>query len=88
MFRRLKEMVYGNRIVLFAPLYIGNKCINNCSYCGFRASNKDAIRNTLEDHELIKIIIQNPKLLKRPIVEGQYKAVIGDPVENIVPLLK
>ena len=41
-----------------------------------------------EDHELIKIIIQNPKLLKRPIVEGQYKAVIGDPVENIVPFLK
>ena len=37
--RRLKEMVYGNRIVLFAPLYIGNKCTNNCSYCGFRSNN-------------------------------------------------
>ena len=43
---------------------------------------------SFEDHELIKIIIQNPKLLKRPIVEGIYKAVVGDPVENIVPLLK
>jgi len=52
--RRLKEMVYGNRIVLFAPLYIGNKCTNNCSYCGFRASNKEAIRSTLEDQELIQ----------------------------------
>ena len=52
--RRLKEMVYGNRIVLFAPLYIGNKCTNNCSYCGFRSTNKDAIRSTLEDQELIK----------------------------------
>ncbi|MEI8045938.1 MAG: [FeFe] hydrogenase H-cluster radical SAM maturase HydG [Bacteroidota bacterium] len=51
--RRLKEMVYGNRIVLFAPLYIGNKCTNNCSYCGFRSSNKDAIRSTLDDQELI-----------------------------------
>ncbi|MDD4149794.1 MAG: [FeFe] hydrogenase H-cluster radical SAM maturase HydG, partial [Bacteroidales bacterium] len=40
--RELKEKVYGNRIVLFAPLYIGNKCKNNCLYCGFRASNKDA----------------------------------------------
>jgi len=51
--RKLKEKVYGNRIVLFAPLYIGNKCSNNCSYCGFKASNTDAIRKTLSDQELI-----------------------------------
>lgn len=50
----LKEKVYGNRIVLFAPLYIGNKCTNNCTYCGFRAGNKDAIRHTLSDEEIIK----------------------------------
>lgn len=52
--RQLKEKVYGNRIVLFAPLYIGNKCSNNCSYCGFRASNKDAVRHTLTDEEIIR----------------------------------
>lgn len=52
--RQLKEKVYGNRIVLFAPLYIGNKCSNNCSYCGFKSSNTDAIRKTLEDQELIR----------------------------------
>jgi len=40
-----------------------------------------------EDHEWIKIIIQNPKLLQRPIVEKEYKAVIGDLVENIDSLL-
>jgi len=51
--KTLKEKVYGNRIVLFAPLYVGNKCSNNCTYCGFRASNKDAIRKTLSDDELI-----------------------------------
>src|SRR5690554_1186852 len=34
----LKKAIYGNRIVFFAPLYIGNKCINNCLYCGFRSS--------------------------------------------------
>ncbi|MEJ5267771.1 MAG: [FeFe] hydrogenase H-cluster radical SAM maturase HydG [Bacteroidales bacterium] len=54
--RQLKEKVYGNRIVLFAPLYIGNKCKNNCLYCGFRSSNKAAIRNTLTDEEIIKEI--------------------------------
>jgi 2-iminoacetate synthase len=51
--RELKEKVYGNRIVLFAPLYIGNKCTNNCTYCGFRTSNKDAVRMTLSDDEII-----------------------------------
>ncbi len=51
--KRLKEKIYGNRIVLFAPLYVGNKCKNNCLYCGFRASNKDAERKTLNDQEII-----------------------------------
>ncbi|HKI90525.1 MAG TPA: [FeFe] hydrogenase H-cluster radical SAM maturase HydG [Draconibacterium sp.] len=49
---RLKEKVYGNRIVLFAPLYIGNKCINNCMYCGFRTDNKSAVRKTLSPEEI------------------------------------
>jgi 2-iminoacetate synthase len=52
--RELKKKIYGNRIVLFAPLYVGNKCRNNCQYCGFRSSNKDAIRKTLSDEELIQ----------------------------------
>ncbi|NJK85530.1 MAG: [FeFe] hydrogenase H-cluster radical SAM maturase HydG [Bacteroidales bacterium] len=51
--QKLKELVYGNRIVLFAPLYVGNKCINNCQYCGFRASNKSAHRQTLSQQQLI-----------------------------------
>ncbi len=51
--RELKQKVYGNRIVLFAPLYVGNRCVNNCKYCGFRASNLEAIRKTLTDSEII-----------------------------------
>ena len=50
--RELKRRVYGNRIVLFAPLYIGNDCINDCRYCAFRRSNKEAIRRTLSKEEL------------------------------------
>lgn len=52
--RKLKETIYGNRIVLFTPLYVGNKCMNNCEYCGFKASNKKAIRKTLSEKELVK----------------------------------
>ncbi|MFO7820944.1 MAG: [FeFe] hydrogenase H-cluster radical SAM maturase HydG [Lentisphaeria bacterium] len=50
--RTLKRTVYGNRIVLFAPLYIGNECINDCLYCAFRRSNKDAIRRTLSADDI------------------------------------
>jgi 2-iminoacetate synthase len=51
--RDLKERVYGKRIVLFAPLYIGNLCVNNCAYCGFRTDNKKQVRTTLEHDEII-----------------------------------
>jgi 2-iminoacetate synthase len=54
--RTLKQRVYGNRIVLFAPLYVGNRCVNNCQYCGFRVSNKDSIRKTLTDNEIVSEI--------------------------------
>jgi arsenate reductase (glutaredoxin) len=40
------------------------------------------------DHEWIRILVQNPRLIQRPIVEVEYKAVIGDPAENIDLLFK
>lgn len=49
---KLKTEVYGRRIVLFAPLYVGNLCSNNCSYCSFRADNHFAARKTLNTDEL------------------------------------
>ncbi len=52
--RQLKEKVYGERIVLFAPLYVGDLCTNNCQYCGFRTTNKDVQRITLSHEQLIK----------------------------------
>ena len=51
--RELKRSVYGNRIVLFAPLYIGNYCINDCQYCGFRRSLRSTVRHSLSDQELV-----------------------------------
>jgi 2-iminoacetate synthase len=38
--REIKEAIYGKRLVIFAPLYISNFCVNNCLYCGFRRDNK------------------------------------------------
>ncbi|HBM17359.1 MAG TPA: [FeFe] hydrogenase H-cluster radical SAM maturase HydG [Lentisphaeria bacterium] len=51
--RKLKKEVYGNRIVIFAPLYIGNHCINDCEYCAFRKSLRTTVRKTLTENELV-----------------------------------
>lgn len=48
----VKRSIYGNRLVLFAPLYITNKCQNECMYCAFRASNKDLKRRNLTQDEI------------------------------------
>lgn len=45
--KEVKEKIYGNRLVLFAPLYITNLCVNNCLYCAFRRDNKELKRKTL-----------------------------------------
>jgi len=45
--KAIKEKIYGNRLVIFAPLYITNQCVNNCMYCAFRKDNKDLVRVTL-----------------------------------------
>ncbi len=49
---RIKQTIYGNRIVLFAPLYISNYCSNNCLYCGFRSDNNEIQRKRLTIDEV------------------------------------
>jgi len=73
--RTLKKNVYGDRIVLFAPLYIGNECQNNCSYCGFRTSNKDAERKTLNNQEIINEIeaLEENGQKRLVLVYGEHK---------------
>lgn len=47
-----KEEIYGKRLVLFAPIYTGNACVNNCLYCGFRRDNKQLKRKVLTMDEI------------------------------------
>jgi len=48
----IKQKVYGNRIVLFAPLYVSSLCVNDCAYCGFRSSNAAVRKSALTIDEL------------------------------------
>jgi len=56
--KEIKNKIYGNRIVLFAPLYYSDFCINNCKYCGYRRDNKTQRRRlTMEEvREEVKIL--------------------------------
>ena len=72
--RELKRNVYGNRIVIFAPLYIGSKCINDCGYCSFATSNKDALRRTLSMDELVEqtVALENVGHKRLIMVYGEH----------------
>ena len=50
--KEIKERIYGRRIVLFAPLYVANHCVNGCAYCGFHAGNAAMCRKKLTMEEI------------------------------------
>ncbi len=87
--RDLKERVYGNRIVLFAPLYVGNLCMNNCQYCGFKASNTETVRKTLSKDELISDVkaLEDNGQKRLILVYGEHKKYspefIADTVKTV-----
>ena len=56
----IKNKIYGNRVVMFAPLYISNYCVNSCKYCGYQACNQFD-RKKLSQEE----IIQEVKILEQ-----------------------
>lgn len=66
---RLKREVYGDRIVFFAPLYISDKCANDCLYCGYRSSNHAIRRKNLTMEELRREV-------EIMIGEGQKRTVL------------
>ncbi|MFO7973859.1 MAG: [FeFe] hydrogenase H-cluster radical SAM maturase HydG [Candidatus Hydrogenedentota bacterium] len=73
----IKKTVYGNRIVLFAPLYVSSPCVNNCLYCGFRDSNRAVTKRTLSSEELDEEL--------RALVNAGHKRLImvyGESPEN------
>jgi 2-iminoacetate synthase len=87
--RELKKTVYGNRIVLFAPLYIGNKCINSCKYCGFRCDNKQVVRRTLTDDELrAEVMALINKGHKRLVIDyGEHSDYDADVIAHAVGVI-
>jgi 2-iminoacetate synthase len=86
--RKLKTDVYGNRIVLFAPLYVGDKCINNCAYCGFKCSNREVVRKTLSDDELRSelVALEGQGHKRLILVWGEHPDYAADAMARVVRL--
>jgi len=69
--RTIKEAIYGKRLVIFAPLYISNYCVNNCLYCGFRCTNKELERKRLTLEEIREeVLILEKQGHKRILLEA------------------
>lgn len=85
---QLKKNVYGNRVVLFAPLYIGNKCSNNCTYCGFRSTNTNAIRKTLTNNEIVSEIeaLEDNGQKRLILVYGEHAQYDADYIAETVKI--
>jgi len=66
--RRIKEQIYGNRLVIFAPLYISNLCCNECLYCAFRVRNRDVARRALRQEEIAEEV--------KHLVEEGHKRIL------------
>ena len=87
--RKLKEKVYGQRIVLFAPLYVGNLCTNNCIYCGFKSSNKQVRRVTLDHEELVAQVkaLEDTGQKRLILVFGEHPAYDADFIAESVRIV-
>ena len=73
----IKERIYGNRIVLFAPLYLSNYCVNSCTYCAFRGANKHIPRSLLTKDQLIHEVeaLQHQGHRRLLILTGEHPTV-------------
>jgi 2-iminoacetate synthase len=87
--RTLKEKVYGQRIVLFAPLYIGNLCTNNCQYCGFKATNHTIKRTTLSGEELVDQVkaLEDAGQKRLILVYGEHPMYNADFIAETVKIV-
>lgn len=88
--KELKERIYGNRLVMFAPLYLSNMCVNNCLYCAFRRDNKELKRKSLNLDEIQSeteiLVKQGHKRILVVTGEHPKKAnieFVGDAIDRI-----
>lgn len=86
--REIKEEFYGNRIVLFAPLYLSNYCVNNCVYCPYHQKNKDINRLKLSQEEIEEEVIALQDMGHKRLAIELGEDPVNNPIEYLLESLK
>ncbi len=82
--RAIKKKFYGNRIVLFAPLYLSNYCVNQCVYCPYHQKNKDIRRVKLSQEEIRKEVIALQDMGHKRLALEAGEDPVNNPLEYIL----
>ena len=88
MAKEIKQKFYGNRIVMFAPLYLSNYCINGCTYCPYHQKNKTIPRHKLTQEEIEKevVALQDMGHKRLALETGEHPTM--NPIEYILESIR
>lgn len=81
---QIKKDFYGNRIVMFAPLYLSNYCVNGCTYCPYHAKNKRIPRKKLTQEEIRKEVIALQDMGHKRLALEAGEDPVNNPIEYIL----
>lgn len=84
----IKQKLYGNRIVMFAPLYLSNYCVNGCVYCPYHYKNKNISRKKLTQEDIAKEVIALQDMGHKRLVLETGEDPINNPLEYVIESMK
>ncbi|MGI6727072.1 MAG: [FeFe] hydrogenase H-cluster radical SAM maturase HydG [Anaerovoracaceae bacterium] len=82
--REIKEKIYGNRIVMFAPLYLSNYCVNGCVYCPYHYKNKNIKRKKLTQEEIVREVIALQDMGHKRLALETGEDPVNNPIEYVL----
>ena len=85
---QIKKDFYGNRIVMFAPLYLSNYCVNGCVYCPYHTTNKHIARKKLTQEEIRKEVIALQDMGHKRLAIEAGEDPVNNPIEYILESIK
>ena len=88
MAKEIKQKFYGNRIVMFAPLYLSNYCINGCTYCPYHQKNKTIPRHKLTQEEIEKEVIALQDMGHKRLALETGEHPIMNPIEYVLESIR
>ena len=86
--KEIKEKFYGNRIVLFAPLYLSNYCVNGCTYCPYHAVNKHIPRVKLSQEEIRREVIALQDMGHKRLAIETGEDPVHNPIEYVLESIR